>query len=133
MKAFISSSRQLTGLLVLLSVASLFLLCVSTASMPMNAMGQVSPCGMSHNPDLCPMTLSSRFSFWQSLTVPMSTSFDAFALLAFLAALAFFWNSAAIFEAIHSKLKSIFAWGSPSLFDYLQQLFSHGILHPKIY
>lgn len=126
-------SRQLLGILILFSVAGLFFLCAANQSMVMRAMGQSSPCGTLHTTDLCPMTLGSRLSFWQSRIVHFSSSFDALALLMFLAAVAFFWNSAGVFASIRSGFKRTYNDGFSPHFDYLLAQFSQGILRPKIY
>lgn len=133
MHNFTPFSRQLLGLILLASIASLFFLCAVTTSMPMNAMGHGTPCGMSHSTDLCPMALNGRLIFWQSLIVPTSSVFDALALLTFLAALAFFWNSSTVLQKIQSSFKFNRYATSPPPFDYLLQQFSQGILQPKIY
>ncbi len=125
--------RQGLGLLILFSVASLFFLCTTNLSMSMDNMGQASPCGMSHNADLCPMALNGRLSFWQTVIVPTLSAFDALVLLAFFAAAAFFWSSTEILEATQSKLKPAYNTENRPIFDYFHQLFSNGILHPKIY
>lgn len=133
MSSHTSLSRQIIGSLILFSIASLFLVCVAGPFMMMADMGQETDCGMAHTAALCPMTLSGQLSFWQQIIVPASSPFAALALLAFLATLAFFWNSSAALQAIQSRLKPAYFTDPPSLFDNLRQQFSQGILHPKIY
>ena len=133
MKSQTSFYGRLTGLLILFSVAGLFTLCATRLPMPMNAMGQGTPCGMSHSTALCPMMLAGRLSFWQSLIVPSSSVFDALALLMSLSALPFFWNSSTVLQKIQSSFKFNRYATSPPPFDYLVQQFSQGILQPKIY
>lgn len=133
MKGCISFSRQLVGFMVLTSIASLFFLCTASQSMPMNAMAQSSPCGMSHSTDFCPMAFSGRLSFWQSLIVPVAPTFDALALLMFLVALAFFGSGAAVLALTQSQCKRIYENGFSPPFNYLLAQFSKGILRPKIY
>lgn len=124
---------QIASFLVLLSLASLFFVCVAGPFMAMGDMDQRTDCGMNYDMALCPMTLSGRLGFWQHIIVPVSSSFEALALLAFLAALAFGWSRVAIIKAPQSKLNTAHAVDPPSLFDYLRQQFSQGILHPKLY
>lgn len=126
-------SRQLIGLLIVGSIAGLYVLCIAGPFMAMDTVGETSDCGMSHTTTLCPMTLSGRFGFWQMIIVPASPTVDAMALLVVLAVLVVVWGDSRLLAAIQSRRRHILRAASPPFFYYLHQLFSHGILHPKLY
>ncbi len=126
-------TQRLASLLILSSITSLFLVCVTGPFMAMDGMNQQSDCGMAHTTTVCPMMLSGRMSVWQNIIIPISSTLNALALLALLVATAFYWNSARLLDIAKSKLKLDCDVGSPILFNYLFHLFSQGILQPKIY
>lgn len=125
-------SQKSIALIILLGIASLFVLCMGSFSMM--TMGTVD-CPMTHQTTLCPMDVAERLSFWQHLLAPTSSTITILALIALV--------TLSLKLGLHRFINNtsppiLWYWRrifepSASLFDCLKLQFSQGILHPKIY
>lgn len=117
--------QKLIAALTLIGIASLFLLCITIPFMRMAEMNSSSPCGMNHATELCPMTVSEHLGLWQKIVISPASSLSLLSLLITLAVILVSLKDTAVLVTMH-RLRFLYH-------NYLQQQFSQGILHPKIY
>ena len=128
---------RLLGQILLVAVLGTMFLSLFHISAGMDMTGGMSDCPfMSHTEVICPMNLTDHLEAWKSVfiaTVPASC------LILAVAGMAIFVVSVApnLLRKLHYKSLLLYKWLEIRTYTFsyrpLQELFSSGILHPKLH
>jgi len=106
-------------------------------STDMNMSGGMTDCPfMSHEEVVCPMNLADHIGAWKSVFLAVAPTISLISVIAGLVAFAYAIASNLLFRRRYTLFKKSFCHKERTYtFSYrpLQELFSNGILHPKLF
>ena len=126
--------RKLQTKIAIISVIVVPIVLLSSVSlgMAMRADGTMSNCLFGHDMGFCPMSLFEHIDVWQSMFIVILPVIVIFSSLLLNSFFTFLNKELIVFIKLLLKLYQKYKPDIP-LFDYLKELFSQGILNPKIY